>query len=129
MMRRTFDWVPALDDPWRQVLAVRRDLIKIGQHRGPSPMDLDNSEEHAEHPVEQHETSRLRRSAAEARTLSLSRPDMSRDAVTVVGGEGGSHHGHQTRERKRSQRRGHAVHHRTATRRAADTRIAACLET
>jgi predicted nucleic acid-binding protein len=32
--------VPALDDPWRHVAAVQRELIKIGQHRGPSPMDL-----------------------------------------------------------------------------------------
>jgi predicted nucleic acid-binding protein len=40
VLRRTFAWVPALDDPWRQVLAVQRDLIKIGHHRGPSPMDL-----------------------------------------------------------------------------------------
>jgi predicted nucleic acid-binding protein len=40
VLRRTFGWVPALDDPWRQVLAVQRDLIKIGHHRGPSPMDI-----------------------------------------------------------------------------------------
>jgi predicted nucleic acid-binding protein len=40
VLRRTFGWVPALDDPWRQVLAVQRDLVKIGHHRGPSPMDI-----------------------------------------------------------------------------------------
>jgi predicted nucleic acid-binding protein len=40
VLRRTFGWVPALDDPWRRVLAVQRDLIKIGHHRGSSPMDL-----------------------------------------------------------------------------------------
>jgi predicted nucleic acid-binding protein len=40
VLRRTFGWVPALDDPWRQVLAVQRDLVKIGYHRGPSPMDI-----------------------------------------------------------------------------------------
>lgn len=40
MLRRTFAWCPAVDDPWRQVLAVQRDLIAIGHHRGPSPMDI-----------------------------------------------------------------------------------------
>jgi predicted AAA+ superfamily ATPase len=27
VLRRTFGWVPALDDPWRRVLAVQRDLV------------------------------------------------------------------------------------------------------
>lgn len=36
----TFTWVPMLDDPWRRILAVQRDLIKIGHHRGPSPLDI-----------------------------------------------------------------------------------------
>jgi predicted nucleic acid-binding protein len=40
MLRRTFGWCPTLDDPWRHVLAVQRDLITIGHHRGPSPMDV-----------------------------------------------------------------------------------------
>jgi predicted nucleic acid-binding protein len=40
VLGRTFGWYPALDDPWRQVLAVQRDLIRIGHHRGPSPMDI-----------------------------------------------------------------------------------------
>jgi predicted nucleic acid-binding protein len=40
VLRNTFTWRPALDDPWRQVLAVQRDLIAIGHHRGPSPMDI-----------------------------------------------------------------------------------------
>jgi predicted nucleic acid-binding protein len=40
VLRRTFSWVAAMADPWRQVLAVQRDLIKIGHHRGPSPMDI-----------------------------------------------------------------------------------------
>jgi predicted nucleic acid-binding protein len=40
VLRRTFGWVPALDDPWQQVLAIQRDLIVIGHHRGPSPMDI-----------------------------------------------------------------------------------------
>lgn len=40
MLRRTFGWCPALDDPWRHVLAVQRDLISVGHHRGPSPMDI-----------------------------------------------------------------------------------------
>jgi predicted nucleic acid-binding protein len=40
VLRRTFAWVPAPEDPWQQVLAVQRDLIKIGHHRGPSPMDI-----------------------------------------------------------------------------------------
>ncbi|WP_327009855.1 hypothetical protein OHA72_23065 [Dactylosporangium sp. NBC_01737] len=40
VLRRTFGWVAALDDPWRHVLAVQRDLIQVGHHRGPSPMDI-----------------------------------------------------------------------------------------
>jgi len=40
VLRRTFGWVPALDDPWRRVLTVQRDLVKICHHRGPSPMDI-----------------------------------------------------------------------------------------
>jgi predicted nucleic acid-binding protein len=40
VLRRTFGWVPAIDDPWRRVLTVQRDLVKIGHHRGPSPMDI-----------------------------------------------------------------------------------------
>lgn len=40
LLRQTFAWCPPLDDPWRQVLAVQRDLIRIGHHRGPSPMDI-----------------------------------------------------------------------------------------
>jgi predicted nucleic acid-binding protein len=40
VLRRTFGWCPAPDDPWRKVLAVQRDLIRIGHHRGPSPMDI-----------------------------------------------------------------------------------------
>ena len=40
VLRRTFSWCPTLDDPWRHVLAVQRDLITIGHHRGPSPMDI-----------------------------------------------------------------------------------------
>jgi predicted nucleic acid-binding protein len=40
VLRRTFGWCPAPDDPWRRVLAVQCDLISIGHHRGPSPMDI-----------------------------------------------------------------------------------------
>jgi predicted nucleic acid-binding protein len=40
VFRRTFGWCPTPDDPWRHVLAVQRDLIRIGHHRGPSPMDI-----------------------------------------------------------------------------------------
>jgi predicted nucleic acid-binding protein len=40
VLHRTFGWCPAIEDPWRHVLAVQRDLIKIGHHRGPSPMDI-----------------------------------------------------------------------------------------
>ena len=40
MLERTFGWLPTRDDPWRRVLAVQRDLIAIGHHRGPSPMDI-----------------------------------------------------------------------------------------
>ncbi|MFF6792331.1 VapC toxin family PIN domain ribonuclease [Streptomyces filamentosus] len=40
MLGQTFGWVPAVDDPWPQVIAVQRDLAAIGHHRGPSPMDI-----------------------------------------------------------------------------------------
>lgn len=40
VLRRTFGRCPALDDPWRRIHAVQRDLIAIGHHRGPSPMDI-----------------------------------------------------------------------------------------
>ncbi|RSS50486.1 PIN domain nuclease [Streptomyces sp. WAC01280] len=40
MLSRTFAWVPAPDDPWPKVVAVQRDLLRIGHHRGPSPMDI-----------------------------------------------------------------------------------------
>ena len=40
VLKQTFGWCPTFDDPWRHVLAVQRDLIRIGHHRGPSPMDV-----------------------------------------------------------------------------------------
>lgn len=40
VLRRTFGWCPAIEDPWRQILAVQRDLIAIGHHRGPSVIDI-----------------------------------------------------------------------------------------
>jgi len=40
VLRQTFGWTPAMDDPWRQLLAVQRDLARIGHHLGPSPMDI-----------------------------------------------------------------------------------------
>ncbi|MBA2948677.1 PIN domain nuclease [Streptomyces himalayensis] len=40
MLGRTFGWVPALEEPWPKVTAVQRDLVRIGHHRGPSPMDI-----------------------------------------------------------------------------------------
>ncbi|HCT76152.1 MAG TPA: VapC toxin family PIN domain ribonuclease [Micromonosporaceae bacterium] len=40
VLKQTFGWCPTFDDPWRHVLAVQRDLIRIGHHRGPSPMDI-----------------------------------------------------------------------------------------
>ncbi|WP_282691755.1 PIN domain-containing protein [Streptomyces sp. CC208A] len=40
MLGQTFGWVPAVDDPWPKVIAVQRDLVSIGHHRGPSPMDI-----------------------------------------------------------------------------------------
>jgi predicted nucleic acid-binding protein len=39
-LRDTFAWCAELDDPWRAVLAVQRDLLRIGHHRGPSSMDI-----------------------------------------------------------------------------------------
>ncbi|MFD5323766.1 PIN domain-containing protein [Streptomyces sp. NPDC127092] len=40
MLNQTFAWVPAMDDPWPEIIAVQRDLVRIGHHRGPSPMDI-----------------------------------------------------------------------------------------
>ncbi|MCT9142480.1 PIN domain nuclease [Streptomyces violarus] len=40
MLGQTFGWVPALDDPWPKIIAVQRDLVSIGHHRGPSPIDI-----------------------------------------------------------------------------------------
>ncbi|MGW5775148.1 PIN domain-containing protein [Streptomyces sp. NPDC003863] len=40
MLSQTFTWVPAPEDPWPKVIAVQRDLLRIGHHRGPSPMDI-----------------------------------------------------------------------------------------
>ncbi|MFB6838166.1 PIN domain nuclease [Streptomyces sp. NPDC056361] len=40
MLSQTFTWVPAPEDPWPKVIAVQRDLLAIGHHRGPSPMDI-----------------------------------------------------------------------------------------
>ncbi|CAM5385187.1 PIN domain nuclease [Streptomyces tanashiensis] len=40
MLSQTFTWVPAPEDPWPKVIAVQRDLLGIGHHRGPSPMDI-----------------------------------------------------------------------------------------
>ncbi|XIE79583.1 PIN domain-containing protein [Streptomyces sp. SBR177] len=40
MLGQTFAWVPAVDDPWLEVAAVQRELVRIGHHRGPSPMDI-----------------------------------------------------------------------------------------
>jgi hypothetical protein len=36
----TFAWCPPLGNPWPQVMAVQRDLLEIGHHRGPSPMGI-----------------------------------------------------------------------------------------
>lgn len=66
VLRRTFGWVPALDDPWRQVAAIQRELIKIGHHRGPSPMDL------------------IIALTAEAHRLTLAHVDADFDAVAKV---------------------------------------------
>jgi predicted nucleic acid-binding protein len=40
MLGQTFGWVPALDDPWQKIISVQRDLVAIGHHRGPSPIDI-----------------------------------------------------------------------------------------
>ncbi|MBR7837148.1 PIN domain nuclease [Actinospica durhamensis] len=40
MLGTTFTWCPALDDPWPRILEVQRQLLAIGHHRGPSPMDI-----------------------------------------------------------------------------------------
>ncbi|MFI1565028.1 PIN domain nuclease [Streptomyces sp. NPDC020490] len=40
VLGQTFGWVPALDDPWPKIVEVQRDLVRIGHHRGPSPMDI-----------------------------------------------------------------------------------------
>jgi predicted nucleic acid-binding protein len=40
MLGQTFGWVPALDDPWPKIISVQRDLVSIGHHCGPSPIDI-----------------------------------------------------------------------------------------
>jgi hypothetical protein len=40
MLGQTFGWVRAVDDPWPKVIAVQRDLVKIGHHRGWSPLGI-----------------------------------------------------------------------------------------
>ncbi|MFJ1923801.1 MULTISPECIES: VapC toxin family PIN domain ribonuclease [unclassified Streptomyces] len=40
MLGQTFGWVPALDDPWPRIIDVQRELVRIGHHRGPSPIDI-----------------------------------------------------------------------------------------
>jgi predicted nucleic acid-binding protein len=40
VLGQTFGWCPVLDDPWRDVLAVQRDLVRVGHHRRPSIMDI-----------------------------------------------------------------------------------------
>jgi len=40
MLNSTFGWCPAHDSPWRHILAIQRDLLAVGHHRGPSAMDI-----------------------------------------------------------------------------------------
>ena len=40
MLGTAFTWCPGFDDPWPRVLKVQRDLLAIGHHRGPSPMEI-----------------------------------------------------------------------------------------
>ncbi|MEV6537029.1 hypothetical protein AB0M86_47055 [Streptomyces sp. NPDC051639] len=43
MLGQTFGRVPALDEPWPEIIAVQRDqreLVRIGRHRGPSSTDI-----------------------------------------------------------------------------------------
>jgi predicted nucleic acid-binding protein len=40
VVRHAFTWVPAIGDPWRRIIEVQRDLIRIGHHRGPSVIDV-----------------------------------------------------------------------------------------
>lgn len=40
MLGQTFGWVPALEDPWPRIVDVQRELVRIGHHRGPSPIDI-----------------------------------------------------------------------------------------
>lgn len=40
VLGQTFGRVPAFDDPWSKIREVQRDLVKIGHHCGPSPMDV-----------------------------------------------------------------------------------------
>jgi predicted nucleic acid-binding protein len=40
MLAQTFAWVPVLENPWSKVIDVQRELVRIGHHRGPSPMDI-----------------------------------------------------------------------------------------
>lgn len=49
MLASTFGWCPAPEDPWRHILAIQRDLLAIGHHRGPSPLDILIAHTAAEH--------------------------------------------------------------------------------
>ncbi|SED62704.1 Predicted nucleic acid-binding protein, contains PIN domain [Streptomyces sp. 2131.1] len=40
VLGQTFGWVPAPEDPWPKIIDVQRELVRIGHHRGPSPMDI-----------------------------------------------------------------------------------------
>ncbi|MFJ7626042.1 hypothetical protein ACIQZN_06085 [Streptomyces sp. NPDC097595] len=40
MLGQTFGWVPAPEDPWPKIIDIQRELVRIGHHRGPSPMDI-----------------------------------------------------------------------------------------
>lgn len=40
MLGQTFGRVPALEDPWPRIVGVQRELMRIGHHRGPSPIDI-----------------------------------------------------------------------------------------
>ncbi|WP_330452313.1 MULTISPECIES: PIN domain nuclease [unclassified Streptomyces] len=40
MLGQTFGWVPTPEDPWPKIIDVQRELVRIGHHRGPSPMDI-----------------------------------------------------------------------------------------
>jgi predicted nucleic acid-binding protein len=40
LLNSLFGWVSCPEDPWRQVIGIQHELIKIGHHREPGAIDI-----------------------------------------------------------------------------------------